>query len=243
MRKNVFTQTHLCNTYEVDFKKELRPNNIFMLLQEAATRAANALGVGQDNLDPYHTAWVLSRVQVNIKRIPTEFENVRINTWPIKPMFTFHPRNFEVLSENNEVLMEANTIWTLLDLKERNISNIDIHKLGFPTDLEEKSILPLPKKIDVSKVEYKKVYYPLYSDLDINNHVNNTRYVAWMMDMLSLSEIEEIRVTSITTNYIHELKYNDEVHLGYYKDENSYTFAFKKDEEVCFSAKVEFERR
>lgn len=240
--KNEFIFKHTINTYEVDFKKDIKLNSLFMLLQEAATRAAMALGVGQSELEPLNTAWVLSRVQVNLKKIPVEFDEITILTWPVKPMFSFHPRCFQILDKEDNVIGEVNTIWTLLDLKERNISKVDLFSLGFPNDLEERPIIPSPRKIDTSKVELIKKYYPLYSDLDVNNHVNNTKYISWMMDLLPMDEIKNMKVKSITTNYIHELKYKDEVKLCYIKEENVYTFAFKKSDEVCFSAIIEIER-
>jgi len=63
-----------------------------------------------------------------------------------------------------------------------------------------------------------------------------------MMDLLPIDEIKNMKIKSVITNYIHEIVYGDEVDLCYIKEENSYTFAFKKENEVCFSAYLEVER-
>jgi acyl-ACP thioesterase len=241
--KNEFSKSHIVNSYEVDVNRKLRLDNLFMLMQDVATDAACLLGVGKDDLDKYDIAWVLSRIQIEYLKPIHENDKLVLTTWPCKPLFTFHPRCIVIYDDQGEEVLRANTIWTLLNIKERNISNVDVFEIGFPSDLETKPILPLPKKIDVSKVEYIKMYSPKYSDIDSNHHVNNTKYLTWMMDLLPLEDIINMNIVGVTTNYIHELKYNDEVQLGYVKEGNSYIFAFKKDDEVCFSAKIDIEGR
>lgn len=241
--KNEFNKKHIVNSYEVDYNRSLRLDNLFMLMQDVATIAANELGVGKDKLDKYDSAWVLSRIQINIKDSILENDEMSLTTWPCKPMFTFHPRCITINDEKGNVIVEAVTIWTILDLKNRSLANLDLFELGFPTDLEIKPILPLPKKIDTSKVEFIKKYTPRYSDIDVNNHVNNTKYITWMLDLLPFEEVRNMKIKSITTNYIHEVVYGDEVDLCYIKEGNTYTFAFKKNDEVCFSAFIEVERR
>ena len=49
--KNEFNKKHIVNSYEVDYSRSLRLDNLFMLMQDVATIAANELGVGKDKLD------------------------------------------------------------------------------------------------------------------------------------------------------------------------------------------------
>lgn len=241
--KNEFSKSHIVNSYEIDSNRKLRLDNLFMLMQDVATTAANILNVGKDDLDKFDIAWVLSRIQIEIDKSIYENDKLVLSTWPCKPLFSFHPRCIVIYDDQGEVILKANTIWTLLNIKERSLANNDIFELGFPTDLEAKPILPLPKKIDTSKVEYIKTYSPKYSDIDSNNHVNNTKYITWMMDLLPIDEINSFNIKSVTTNYIHEVVYGDKIDLCYIKEDDSYTFAFKKNGEVCFSAKLDVERR
>ena len=241
--KNEFSKSHIVNSYEVDCKRKLRLDHLFMLMQDVATEAATILGVGQESLNSFDIAWVLSRIQIELSKPIYENDKLVLNTWPCKPLFSFHPRCITICDESGDVILKSNTIWTLLNIKERNLANNDIFELGFPSDLESKPILPLPKKIDTTKVEYIKEYSPKYSDIDSNNHVNNTKYITWIMDLLPLDEVNSFDIKSVTTNYIQEVVYGDIINLGYIKEENSYTCAVKRTEEFCFSAKIEIERR
>jgi hypothetical protein len=49
--KNEFSKSHIVNSYEIDSNRKLRLDNLFMLMQDVATTAANILNVGKDDLD------------------------------------------------------------------------------------------------------------------------------------------------------------------------------------------------
>lgn len=239
--KNNFSLKHRVTSYEVDLENKMRYDMLFQIMQDVAGGSATELGASSDVLAKNNAAWVLSRIVLKVNRMPLFDENITINTWPIKPMMTFHPRCFQVLSRDGEVLVEANTIWTILDIKERKISSFDLFSTPFPKDLEEKTILPLPRKIVVDGVELNKVCYPRYSCIDTNYHVNNTKYVSWMFDLLPIEEIQNMKIVGVTLNYVKEIYYNQKVEMGYKKENNSYIFSFMVDKEVCFNGKIDVE--
>lgn len=239
--KNIFSFKHRVTSYEVDYKNKMRYDMLLQIMQDVAGGSATELGASSDVLLKHDAAWVLSRIYLKINREPLFDEVITINTWPIKPMMTFHPRCFQVLSNDGEVLVEANTIWTILDIKERKISSFDLFSTPFPRDLEEKAILPLPRKIIVDNIDLSEIYYPKYSCIDTNFHVNNTKYVSWMFDLLPLEEIKNMKIVGITLNYVKEIYYNQKVEMGYKKENNSYLFSFVVDNEVCFNGKIDVE--
>lgn len=235
---HIYKCMHEVNSYQVDFKDKMKVSSIFQIMQDAAGEGASLLGVGKEVLMSNDIAWILSRIELKIYKHPKHKDKFQINTWPNKPMMMFHPRSFRMYDDDHNVVMEANTIWTLLDLNKRNIVTSDLHEFNFPTDLEVKPILPLPSKINVSSVVCDKEYEVKYSDLDCNLHVNNTKYIEWMFDMIPFVEIKDMEIESITTNYLKEIRLGDKVNLGYNKEGNVYTFAFKVNDEVCFSSKL-----
>ena len=66
--KNEFSKSHIVNSYEIDSNRKLRLDNLFMLMQDVATTAANILNVGKDDLDKFDIAWVLSRIHIEIDK-------------------------------------------------------------------------------------------------------------------------------------------------------------------------------
>ncbi|MBQ8128888.1 MAG: hypothetical protein IJ175_01395 [Clostridia bacterium] len=48
---------------------------------------------------------------------------------------------------------------------------------------------------------------PLYSDYDLNGHVNNTRYIAWLCDALGRSAFDDGRaLQELTVSYEKEIR-------------------------------------
>ena len=79
--KNEFSKSHIVNSYEIDSNRKLRLDNLFMLMQDVATTAANILNVGKDDLDKFDIAWVLSRIQIDIP-VPTKASTQNIPCIP-----------------------------------------------------------------------------------------------------------------------------------------------------------------
>jgi acyl-ACP thioesterase len=48
-----------------------------------------------------------------------------------------------------------------------------------------------------------------YSDMDLNNHVNNAAYARWMLDSYPLDFHRSHRVRSLAINFLGELDGND----------------------------------
>ena len=48
-------------------------------------------------------------------------------------------------------------------------------------------------------------YMPVYTDLDVNGHVNNTRYADWLCNTLGIDLMLENEPETVIFNYNHEI--------------------------------------
>jgi acyl-ACP thioesterase len=53
----------------------------------------------------------------------------------------------------------------------------------------------------------------LYSDLDQNDHVNNTRYVRWFLDCYRPGEVASVEKLHFSINYLQAAAFNDRLRL------------------------------
>ena len=53
--------------------------------------------------------------------------------------------------------------------------------------------------------EFVSDYRPVYTDLDVNEHVNNTRYADWLCNALGIGIMKEYEPDHIILNYNHEV--------------------------------------
>ena len=91
-------------------------------------------------------------------------------------------RDFEIFDENEKSIAIATSSWLIMDLKSRrpykgdDLLNL---KLGKGDGFWEESLAKLSSPLN-GKLFFEKE--AAYSDLDINNHVNNVKYLEWILD-------------------------------------------------------------
>ena len=112
-------------------------------------------------------------------------------------------RYFEIVRDG-EVVAEAASTWALLDINARTMVRGDESFDGFfPIDepLDAKS---LPRRARASKNELELVGTRriVYSDIDYNMHMNNTRYPDMICDFLP--DMTGKRLTKMSLNYARE---------------------------------------
>jgi len=127
----------------------------------------------------------------------------------------FFPRYFVFTDEKGEVLGKAATLWVLLDLETR--------KMAAPGDvaqhLPDNSDLTAPMGMpgNVPKLEGAEEEMlsrmPVFTDLDVNGHVNNTKYADWACDALGIDTMQKYELKSLLVNYAAEIRPGQEMTL------------------------------
>ena len=211
--ENVLTQTLSLKSRDCDFTGRWKPSEIFTAMQELASEHAAILGAGYSVLRSVNLAFALTRSELHMDRYPRIGEKVVCHTWPAPVMKWMFPRYFVFETESGEQLGYAGTIWVLMDLTERKMVTPAALPSPIPTS-DRKPPLRMPgKAAGLTGEGVRRDYLPGYSELDINGHVNNTRYVSWMCDALGVELLTEKCVKSLIVNYSHELLPGQEIVL------------------------------
>ncbi len=202
-------------SFDVDSNGRISLSSLFARFQEIAGLHATHLGVGFEELRKLGVAWMLSRITVRIESLPTWRETVTLRTWPKGIDRLFALRDFKVTSDHGEVLAVATTCWLLVDLEKgrpRRIESLNVD-LRFPD--ADHAIKEIPDKIAVPE-ELKPIYEKriLFSDLDVNEHVNNAQYVRWVMDCYDPEVLRAKKVKSIQLNYLGQARYGERVGIS-----------------------------
>ena len=105
--------------------------------------------------------------------------------------------------------------WLLINAKTKRITDLKNLPAEIPYQPDEHALTVLPGKItnDITNevVFSKRVSY---SDIDINRHVNNAKYVEYILDCYTNEFHEMNRMKSITVSFISETKYYDQIEIG-----------------------------
>lgn len=173
-------------------------------LQEAASFHAASFGVGVDLFRSQGITWVLSRMRIQVERYPEGEEKLTVVTWPTFVRRVMVGRDFLVRDQQGEVIVRAVSGWFILDLERgRPVPPSEelktlYHSWDAPRALAEEfeNRLDRPEEIlwrDESPVRY--------SELDINGHLNNVRFLQRMVDALPKEWVEAHRIADLTAEF------------------------------------------
>ena len=205
---------------DIDRYYNLKISSIYTYFQEAAMHAVRDIGADSSDLAKKNIDWVIMRMDVEIIRLPKFHDKVTTVTYPGDDMAMLYPRYYELLDENNNILVKGSSIWGLLDNNTRSLSfKRDLVAKQTPEHTEEE--LKLPEKInmpaDLEKVDTRKIYY---SDIDLNGHLNNCAYIRLLVDLHDSEFYKTKTPKFIRVNYLRELKEGNVVTI-YSKQENN----------------------
>ena len=157
---------------------------VLFAVQEAAARHSDLLGTGQDDLDRKNLFWAVTRHKVQISCLPRLGQTVRVQTWPMPTTKTAYPRAVVALDEEGRELFRVISLWVLMDRERRSL--VLPGKSGVTVEgTVQGGELAVPHSLMPRALARSAERTVTYSFLDRNGHMNNTRYLDWVEDLLS----------------------------------------------------------
>ena len=221
----VYETSFVLRAPDADFCASWRPSAIFTTMQELGELDSARWNVGYFALREKGLAWVITRALLQIDRAPVIGETIVARTWPGKPRHAIYPRYYLFQSPDGQVFARASTLWVLMDIAAREM--VAGEKYGLPSfDL---STLPPPIENPgaIAKLagEERRTDQPVkFTDLDINRHVNNARYVDWLCDRFPYEWHERHRLQRITVHFTSETKPDERLETVLTADGHAFTF-------------------
>jgi medium-chain acyl-[acyl-carrier-protein] hydrolase len=198
--------------YEVDYKKRALITSIVDFLGDIATKQSAELGVGIDYLIENKLAWVLYKWNVDIYKYPVYGESIKIKTCPSSMRKFYAYRTFETFNVEGELIGKAESIWFLINIEKRRPVRInkDIYKF-YGVDFEDESILEIEDIEKPAILNNEKIFNVRYSDIDTNQHVNNSKYIAWAIETVPMEIVTKYTLKNVKVTYEKETTYGETV--------------------------------
>jgi acyl-ACP thioesterase len=206
----VWIQHYDVNTIVLDHQKRISLVGMLNFLQDTAWIHAEHLGWGFDALIEKGTLWVLSRQKLVMTDWPVWDDKVTIQTWPRRSGSIMALREFAILVGERKV-GECSTSWIVLDWNTRKVQRLDRIMSDMVTrsegvlDIAAERITPRQDLPEVARFEVRN------SDLDVNGHVNNTRYAQWVTDTMTADELARYAIVEYEVNFLAETGVGDTV--------------------------------
>ncbi len=203
---NTYDETFSLRSRDCDLNEVWRPSAILETMQDTAGAHSKLLGCGREDLVKNNIVWVLSRCEIQMDRYPHSGETVTVHTFPVPTRICFFPRYFIFTDARGEMIGKAGSLWLLLDLGTRRMMPPGEVGRLIPDNRNLSVPMNLPATVgNLQGEEFVSEYHPVYTDLDVNGHVNNARYADWLCNTLGIEIMREYEPDHLILNYNHEV--------------------------------------
>lgn len=212
MKKKCYKKDFEIHYYEVNKFLEASPVSIMNYLQELAISHSQSVGYGIKRLMDEQRAWVLTRLNVKIERYPIWGEKIKAKTWPSSFQRCFGIREFIVTDEAGKDIIFATSEWIFLDTEKRK--PVRAHdEMGNIYGVKNKRALEdtFNEQYSLEKEDFTKEFSVRRSDIDTNEHVNNTKYMEWVLEALPMDLYNDYILKYIDIRYMKELLLDDDI--------------------------------
>lgn len=241
MRDDLFySKEYLIESTHIETNKKLSLPAFFLLFQDLATAHANLLGLGMENTMDKGMLWVFGGVKFEFYDMPSYEDTIKMITYPGTTNRFVYNRYVEMRDLSDKVLARGSSTWLLIDEKTRKLITKPIFTKIAPCYLEGQ--LSLPERIMLDKdlsFAYEKDI--MYSDCDLNSHLNNTRYIELIVNVNHLEFYKEYQISSLLINYLKEIK--DGQHIKIFTNKEKTQIRGLVDDIVCFEAILTYKKR
>ena len=196
----LYTQNFEITDHYVDCFGRMTPASILLMIQEVAGKHCTALSVDYDTLAKRRMFWAVTRHRVQVSRMPRLGETIRVETWPMPTTKVAYPRSVVAYDAAGNECFRAISLWVLMNLDTRSMilpGKSGISVVGSLRGLE----LPSPGSLALMDHTQTRQRQVCFTDLDRNGHMNNTRYLNWVSDLLPSAFHQSHEVKEFTICY------------------------------------------
>lgn len=165
----------------------LHIDGLAALMGEAAWHHARSFGVAftEEGVQQF---WILHRLGFRILRTPSWGEKITLETWPSRMQRLFAMREFVISDDAGRTMVEASSAWLILDagtrrpVRPENLLSPEWRVDEVPLEMPTGKLPGIDPGTVATMLEGARWHAVRPADIDLNNHVNNARYVQWIED-------------------------------------------------------------
>lgn len=205
-------------SYEIGPNGTITLETLISLLQESGINCVKGVGIEVDGLAltpemcRRNIIWVMAKIQVEIDRYPTCGDFLEVDNWSATLGRTGIRRDSLIRDyKTGHTLLRASSYWLFINKETKKV-------VRMPDDLRETSAPYLMDSDPIVKDDGKEFpeldgttadyicggLKPRWSDLDGSQHVNNAKYIGWILEPVPWSILENYELCGITMEYKRE---------------------------------------
>ena len=181
------------------------PDVILLSLQVSGMQSIE-LGVSDKTiLEEHNLVWIITDYDIEVVRLPRFAEEITIETEALSYNRLFCYRRFTIYDEEGRELIHMMATFVLMDRDSRKVHAVEPEIVApYQSDFDKKLIRgPKYESLDEP---FSKDYHVRFYDLDMNGHVNNSKYLDWIFEVMGADFLTQYIPKKINLKYVKEVR-------------------------------------
>ena len=212
--ESIYTQNFTVTDNHVDRFGKLKLSTLLYFAQEVAGKHFDHIAMTYEQLAEKGMFWAIIRQRVQITRLPLSGETIRMETWPMPNTRVAFPRSTAAYDEKGNELFRVLSLWVLMDVNTRAMILPGKSGIALPGTLRGDELLP-PGSLPAKNLLNHRNRSVCFTDLDRNGHMNNTKYLDWIADLLPSEFHRQHSPSEFTVCYLSEAREGQELTLSW----------------------------
>lgn len=203
-----WSREYSVNINDTDVSGIVSVSALLRFMQDAANRALDEDKPSFDDLYARGLTFVLCRMRLSSYTPLYAHDVITVETWACESRGVQFDRCFRVMRDG-VIVAEAVSVWALVGINDRRIHRVTELENTYRTD--EMLELDMPSRIkipDDAELILRGERLVEYADIDVNGHMNNTRYPDILCGYLGV-DMRGMRVISMAISFAGEAPLGD----------------------------------
>lgn len=191
-------------------------------------------------LENYNLVWIITDYNMKIDRLPVFDEKITIETYAMSHNRLFCYRAFNIKDEAGNTLIEMVATFVLMDRDTRKVHPV-MSEITDAFDSEfSKTMLRGPRFKELEggvEQEYRVRFY----DLDMNGHVNNSKYLDWVFEVMGADFLTQHVPKKVHLKYVKEVLAGGIITSQYEQEGLKTQHQISSDGHINAQAEIEWE--
>ena len=191
-------------------------------------------------LENYNLVWIITDYNMKIDRLPVFDEKITIETYAMSHNRLFCYRAFNIKDEAGNTIIEMVATFVLMDRDTRKVHPV-MSEITDAFDSEfSKTMLRGPRFKELEggvEQEYRVRFY----DLDMNGHVNNSKYLDWVFEVMGADFLTQHVPKKVHLKYVKEVLAGGIITSQYEQEGLKTQHQITSDGQINAQAEIEWE--
>ncbi|MDU4468370.1 MAG: acyl-[acyl-carrier-protein] thioesterase [Streptococcus mitis] len=181
------------------------PDVILLSLQVSGMQSIE-LGVSDKTiLEEHNLVWIITDYDIEVVRLPRFAEEITIETEALSYNRLFCYRRFTIYDEAGQDLIHMMATFVLMDRDSRKVHAVEPEIVAPYQSEFSKKLMRGPKYANLEE-PVSKDYHVRFYDLDMNGHVNNSKYLDWIFEVMGADFLTHYIPKKINLKYVKEVR-------------------------------------